>query len=387
MQLFLGVLRPHDRRRGDVASVASGIGLRSARRFRARRSAVAEMRGRRVVVELEVVAEHREQMLFEAHHQRMDPGVEDDVRALEAHLRRIAGREILHVHGRRDDRARDAEALGDVALHLRAEHELGLQLLDLRLDFEIVVGDQGLDTVSLRGLADVAGEFAAVGAEADDGETELLRRDAGGGDGVGRVAEDEHALAGEIGGIDRARVPGKARSLGSEQRAGIDAGERCDLGDEVARRADADRHGLDAGLPERPLQPLRGRGGDLRIEHDVEVGVAEAREIGRRRAERRDDMDVDAELVEQLRYLGDVVAMAEAERRRAEKIAARAPAVARAADAASRAQAHAARHRRAPAGRTSRPRPSSLSSDRRAARAARPEPASPSARARPPGSS
>ena len=86
------------------------------------------MRGRGLVVEFEVVAEHAEQMLFEAHHQRMHPGVEHHVGAFEAHLRRVARREILHVHRRRDHRARNAEALGDVALHLRAEHEFGLQL-------------------------------------------------------------------------------------------------------------------------------------------------------------------------------------------------------------------------------------------------------------------
>ena len=42
------------------------------------------------------------------------------------------------------------EPLGDVALHLRAEHEFGLQLGDLRLDLEIVVGDQRLDAVAPR---------------------------------------------------------------------------------------------------------------------------------------------------------------------------------------------------------------------------------------------
>ena len=38
---------------------------------------------------------------------------------------------------------------------------------------------------------------------------------------------------------------------------------------------------------------------DFRIEHDVEIGLAEPREIGGRRAERRDDVHVDAEAVEQ----------------------------------------------------------------------------------------
>ena len=119
-----------------------------------------------VAVELEVLAEHPEQMLLQAHHQRMDPGVEEDVRALEAHLRRVARREVLHVDRGRDHRAGDAQPLGDVALHLRAQHQLGLQLGDLGLDLEIVVGDQRLDAVALGGLAHLAGELAAVGAEA-----------------------------------------------------------------------------------------------------------------------------------------------------------------------------------------------------------------------------
>ena len=70
--------------------------------------------------------------------------------------------------------------------------------------------------------------------------------------------------------------------------------------------------------------------GDLGIEHDVEIGVAEPREVGRRRAQRRDDVDVDAEAGEQGGDLADVVAVAEAERRGAEHVAARPRAAARA---------------------------------------------------------
>ena len=61
----------------------------------------------------------------------------------------------------------------------------------------------------------------------------------------------------------------------------------------------------------------------FRIHHDVEVGFAEPREIGGRRIHRRDHMDVDAERIQQPRDLGDVVAVAEAERGRAQQIAAR----------------------------------------------------------------
>jgi hypothetical protein len=66
------------------------------------------MRGCCLVVELEVLAEHPEQMLLQAHHQGMDPGVEEDVRALEAHLRRVAGGEVLDMHRGRDHGTGDA---------------------------------------------------------------------------------------------------------------------------------------------------------------------------------------------------------------------------------------------------------------------------------------
>jgi hypothetical protein len=36
-----------------------------------------------------------------------------------------------------------------VAFHLRAQHQLGLQLGDAGLDLEVVVGDQRLDAVEL----------------------------------------------------------------------------------------------------------------------------------------------------------------------------------------------------------------------------------------------
>jgi hypothetical protein len=47
------------------------------------------------------------------------------------------------VHRRRDHRAGQAQALGDVALHLRAQHQLGRGGGDGGLDLEVVVGDQG----------------------------------------------------------------------------------------------------------------------------------------------------------------------------------------------------------------------------------------------------
>ena len=66
-------------------------------------------------------------MLFQPHRQWMNPAVKQHVRALPAHLGRVARGEVLDMDGGRNHGARNAEALGDVALHLAAEHEFGRQ--------------------------------------------------------------------------------------------------------------------------------------------------------------------------------------------------------------------------------------------------------------------
>ena len=139
---------------------------------------------------------------------------------------------------------------------------------------------------------------------------------------MGRVAEDEDALAGQVARIDRAAVPGEARGGVGEDRRGIGAGQRRDLLDETARRGKADGHGLDRGLPEAALQPLRGRAGDLRIEDHVEIGLAEPGDVAGRRIERRHDGDVDAEARQERADLRKIVAMAKAEGAGAENVAA-----------------------------------------------------------------
>ena len=78
-----------------------------------------------------------------------------------------SAREILNMHGRGNDGARNAQTLCDMPLHLAAEHELGLEVRDLGFDFEIIVGDQRLDTVELGGFANLPCELARIGAESD----------------------------------------------------------------------------------------------------------------------------------------------------------------------------------------------------------------------------
>ena len=114
--------------------------------------AVAEMGRGGLVVELEVFAEHVHEVFLKPHHQRVHPFVEDHIGAFEAHLRRIASREALHMHRRGNDRTGKPQLLGDVALHLRAENEFRLKLRHLGLDLKIIVGDQRLDAKLLGSL-------------------------------------------------------------------------------------------------------------------------------------------------------------------------------------------------------------------------------------------
>ena len=100
-------------------------------------------------------------------------------------------------------------------------------------DLEVVVGDQRLEAVFLGAGAHGAGELAVVAAEADDLEADLVAGDAGGGHGVGGVAEDEDALVGEVGASRRSGDhQGRRRSVSST--CGADAGEGGDFGEELA---------------------------------------------------------------------------------------------------------------------------------------------------------
>src|SRR6056297_1306384 len=98
---------------------------------------VAVMAGTGIVVEFEILAEHGQKMLFQAHDQRMHPCVEDHVRAFDTHLRAVAGREILDMHGRGNHRAGNAQTLADMPLHLGAEDHLGGQFLDPAFDLQV----------------------------------------------------------------------------------------------------------------------------------------------------------------------------------------------------------------------------------------------------------
>ena len=96
------------------------------------------MRGPCPFVKLKVFPEHAQQVLFKPHHQRMHPGVEQNIRAFKSHLGRVACREILHMHWRRNNRARNAKPLGNMPLHLRTKNQVGLGLANGLLHLKVV---------------------------------------------------------------------------------------------------------------------------------------------------------------------------------------------------------------------------------------------------------
>ena len=268
--------------------------------------------------ELEVVTEHADQMFLQAHHQRMHPAVEDHIGPLPTHLRRIAGRHVLHVQRRADHGTGDAEALGAVALHLGAEHQLRRCLGHRLFHRQVVVADQRLQPQLLGHRPHLPRQLAAVGAQAHHLEAELLTGDAGGGDGMGGVAKDEHPLAGEIGGIHRAGIPGQTGALfcfppGLATGGGLQAQQLVKFVEECCGGADADRHGLHRRHAEAALQPAANRAGQLRIKADVGVGVGDAPQVRRAGLQRRHHVHLDAVFGEQPADLAHVIAAAEAQ--------------------------------------------------------------------------
>ena len=208
-----------------------------------------------------------------------------------------------------------------MALHLRAQHQLGLQLGNARFDFEVVVADERLHAIQLGRVAHFAGKFAAVGADADHGKAHFLAGHLGRSHGVGGVAKHKHAFAGEVSGVHRAGVPGGARVGLGQRRFSVQACQRGDFADESAGSTRANRNGFGEGLAKGALQPLRRQVGDLGVEHDIEVGVGQAAQVFGCGGERRHHVDLDAHVGQQSANLLQVVTVPKAQRRGAQDIA------------------------------------------------------------------
>ena len=102
------------------------------------------MGGPNAVVELKIITEHVQEMFFETHDQRMNPGIEQYIRTLQPHLGRVSSRVILDVGGGGYDSTGNPQALSDMSLHLGSQDHLGLQLLDFSFDLKVIIGNECL---------------------------------------------------------------------------------------------------------------------------------------------------------------------------------------------------------------------------------------------------
>ena len=124
--------------------------------------------------------------------------------------------------------------------------------------------------------------------------------------------KDKHALAGEIGGVHGTRIPGQAR--GRHVGGGcVNPRDLADFGEKRFAGANADGNAADGWLLEASRQPVTGGAGDLRVEADIGVGLGQSQQILRAGAEGGDDIDVDADAVEQFAHFPQIVAASEAQ--------------------------------------------------------------------------
>ena len=230
-------------------------------------------------MEFKILTEHAQQVLFQAHHERVHPGVKNDIGALKTHLRCIACREILHVNRCRNHCTRDAVSLGNMALHLRAQNQLGLQTLDLGFDFQIVVADQRFYAIGFGAVSDIPSEFAAVGAHANDFKAHFFAGNPGGRDHMCGIAKQVNAFAGKVSRVHRLGVPAGTcgHFFSSRERH---TGQAANFSNEVLGGFQAQRHGLGVRLLVLALEPLRCAQCNFGIEHHIEVGLGEFFNIG-----------------------------------------------------------------------------------------------------------
>ena len=220
-----------------------------------------------------------QQMLFKTHYKWMYPCIENNIRTFKSHLRGIAGGEILHMHGRRNDRARNAQTLANMALHLGAQNHFRCQSFDLLFDFQIIISNQRLQPERLGQSPHGARHLAVVTAHANHLETHFIAGDARRGHRMRAIAKNKHPLASQIGTVDRGRIPRQAQSAVIYHR--IQPADLRNFRDKIARSSHADRDDFSIGLAQFTLEPARCHFARFRIHQHVEMRRTKALNIRR----------------------------------------------------------------------------------------------------------
>ena len=209
-----------------------------------------------------------------------------------------------------------------MALHLGPQDQFGLQFGDARLNFQVVVADQRVDTIELGRIAHITGKLAAVSADADDSKAHFLSGHFGSGDRMRGVAKYKDPLAGQVGGVDRSRIPGGTRIGFGQKGVCIQPGQLGHFSHEGTGGAAANWNHFGKRLPKIALQPLRAQVGNLWVKHHVEIRIGQSSQIGGCGRQRGDDVDLEPHVSQQLADLGQIVTVPEAQRRWPQDVAA-----------------------------------------------------------------
>ena len=220
-----------------------------------------------------------QQMLFKAHYKRMHPCVKDHIRTFKPHLRGITGGEILHMHGRRNYRARNTQTLANMALHLGAQNHFRRQCFDLLFDFQIIIRDQRIQPERLGQSPHGARHLAVVTAHANHLETHFIAGDSRRSHRMRAIAKNKHPLASQIGAVNRGGIPGQTQAAVIYHR--IQPGDLRNFRDKITRSTYANRDNFGVGLAQFTLEPARCHFARFRIHQHVEMRRTKALNIRR----------------------------------------------------------------------------------------------------------
>mmetsp|Transcript_134970 Transcript_134970/g.430963 ORF Transcript_134970/g.430963 Transcript_134970/m.430963 type:complete len:587 (-) Transcript_134970:579-2339(-) len=276
-----------------------------------------------------VAAEDLDQVILHAEGEGIVSQIGNLIRALVAEEGSVGQGEVLNVHWRGDDAARDVQTLADMALHLRAEDGRGLKSRDHVRDLGVVVGDEGLVAEAGDLLAEPLLIVLAEGARAHDLDAHLPRQHPGHAGRVRGVAEDHGPLVGQVLAVDG---PGEPSSLRHEACLLVDVlfeikavvalrlADLCQLPHEFGGLTDAERGRVHNRHVVLLLQVLGGHVSDLAVGHDVEPRPAHLVEIVDTRPLGNHNVRLDAHVAQHALQLAAVVRVVEAQREGADDI-------------------------------------------------------------------
>ena len=204
-----------------------------------------------------VTAKDFQKVVFHAEGEGIVNQIDDLVGAFVADERLVGDREVLHVDGSRNHAAGNIQTLAHVSLHLGAENSGGFEFGNFVADFGVVVANQNFVAIFADLFSEPLGIVFAVGSGANDANAHFPCEDLGDGGGVGVVAENEGALAGEVLAVDRAGKPGGLRNVAGLV---VDVFFVIDVGAAIAQQClnfarepggfdNADRANIDVGHP------------------------------------------------------------------------------------------------------------------------------------------